>query len=67
MISNIGWGRIRPVWELLRNHYTRRRLLSVPHVTAMAEKVRAEGGGGDYGANSGGFDQLSFGTLIYSK
>ncbi|MFG2028482.1 alginate lyase family protein [Streptomyces sp. NPDC048825] len=67
VISNIGRGQIRPVWELLHNHYARRRRISVPHVTAMAEKVRAEGGGGDYGANSGGFDQLGFGTLLYSK
>ncbi len=67
VISNIGRGQIRPVWELLHNHYARRRRLSVPHVTAMAEKVRAEGGGGDYGPNSGGFDQLGFGTLLYSK
>jgi hypothetical protein len=29
----------------------------------MAENVRPEGGGGDYGANSGGFDQLGYGTL----
>jgi hypothetical protein len=29
----------------------------------MAEKVRPEGGGGDYGPNSGGFDQLGYGTL----
>jgi hypothetical protein len=67
VISDIGRGQLRPVWELLYNHYARRRRLSVPHVTAMAEKVRAEGGGGDYGPNSGGFDQLGFGTLLYSK
>jgi hypothetical protein len=67
VISNIGRRQIRPVWELLHNHYARRRRLPVPHVTAMAEKVRAEGGGGDYGPNSGGFDQLGFGTLLYSK
>jgi hypothetical protein len=29
----------------------------------MAEKERPEGGGGDYGPNSGGFDQLGYGTL----
>ncbi|WAU84588.1 alginate lyase family protein [Streptomyces sp. Qhu-G9] len=67
VISDIGRGQIRPVWELLHNHYARRRRLSVPHISAMAEKVRAEGGGGDYGPNSGGFDQLGFGTLLYSK
>jgi hypothetical protein len=67
VISDIARGELRPVWEILHYHYARRRRLSVPNVTAMAEKVRAEGGGGDYGPNSGGFDQLGFGTLLYAK
>lgn len=44
-----------------------RRGLSVPYITAMAESVRPEGGGGDYGTTSGGFDQLGFGTVMYAK
>ncbi|MBC9718820.1 alginate lyase family protein [Streptomyces sp. TRM66268-LWL] len=67
VISDAGRGQIRPVWELLHSHYARRRRLTVPSVTAMAGKVRAEGGGGDYGPNSGGYDQLGFGTLAYAK
>ncbi|MFB8178723.1 alginate lyase family protein [Streptomyces sp. NPDC055966] len=67
VISATARGQLRPVWEILHNHYARRRRLSTPYVTAMAEKVRAEGGGGDYGPNSGGYDQLGFGTLLYSK
>jgi hypothetical protein len=67
VISDIARGAVRPVWEVLYNHYARRRRLSTPFITLMAEKVRAEGGGGDYGPNSGGFDQLGFGTLLYSK
>ncbi len=67
VISGIARGETRPVWEILHYHYARRRRLSVPNITAMAEKVRAEGGGGDYGPNSGGFDQLGFGTLLYAK
>jgi hypothetical protein len=67
VISDIARGAVRPVWEILYNHYGRRRRLSTPFITLMAEKVRAEGGGGDYGPNSGGFDQLGFGTLLYSK
>ncbi|MFD7501346.1 alginate lyase family protein [Streptomyces sp. NPDC059850] len=67
VISDAGRGQIRPVWGILRYHYARRRGLSVPAITAMAEKVGAEGGGGDYGPNSGGFDQLGFGTLLYAK
>lgn len=60
-------GQVRPVWDILHYHYARRRGLSVPYITAMAESVRPEGGGGDYGPNSGGFDQLGFGTLMYAK
>ncbi|MFE6157996.1 alginate lyase family protein [Streptomyces sp. NPDC056486] len=67
VISEAGRGQARPVWDLLHFHYARRRRLSVPYITALAEKVRPEGGGGDYGPNSGGFDQLGFGTLLYAK
>jgi hypothetical protein len=35
----------------------------VPNISAYATRVRPEGGGGDYGSASGGFDQLGFGTL----
>lgn len=34
---------------------------------AMAAQVRAEGGGGDYGTASGGYDQLGFGTLLFTR
>lgn len=44
-----------------------RRGLSVPDITAMAERVRPEGGGGDHGSTGGGYDQLGFGTLMYAK
>ncbi|MFJ7999369.1 alginate lyase family protein [Streptomyces sp. NPDC096310] len=67
VISDASRGQVRPVWDLLHYHYARRRGLSVPYITAMAESVRPEGGGGDYGSNSGGFDQLGFGTLLYAK
>ncbi|MFG2648168.1 alginate lyase family protein [Streptomyces sp. NPDC048436] len=67
VISEAGRGQARPVWDLLHFHYARRRRLAVPYITALAEKTRPEGGGGDYGPNSGGFDQLGFGTLAYAK
>ncbi|MFI6492144.1 alginate lyase family protein [Streptomyces sp. NPDC050564] len=67
VISSASRGQLRPVWDILHYHYARRRGLSVPYITAMAESVRPEGGGGDYGPNSGGFDQLGFGTLMYAK
>jgi hypothetical protein len=31
-----------------------------------AGHVRPEGGGGDYGPNSGGFDQIGYGTLTFT-
>ncbi|RZT11737.1 alginate lyase [Kribbella sp. VKM Ac-2569] len=67
VISSASRGQIRPVWEILHFHYTRRKYLSVPYISAMAAQVRPEGGGGDYGSTSGGFDQTGFGTLAYAK
>ena len=32
----------------------------------MLALMRPEGGGGDYGGASGGFDQLGHGTLTYT-
>jgi hypothetical protein len=66
-VSAASRGQARPVWDTLWYHYGRRRGLDVPYLRAMAESVRPEGGGGDYGSNSGGFDQLGFGTLMYAK
>lgn len=67
VISSASRGQLRPVWEILHYHYTRRKYLSVPYISQMAALVRPEGGGGDYGPNSGGFDQTGFGTVMYAK
>ncbi|WP_105968839.1 alginate lyase family protein [Streptomyces geranii] len=67
VISSASRGQARPVWDILYYHYAKRRGLSVPYIQAMAESVRPEGGGGDYGTTSGGFDQTGFGTLMYAK
>jgi hypothetical protein len=40
--------------------------VKAPYTQRFAEKVRPEGGGGNYGPNSGGFDQLGYGTLTYT-
>ncbi|KPI18729.1 LPXTG-motif cell wall anchor domain protein [Actinobacteria bacterium OK074] len=58
---------IRPVWAMISNHYTKRRGLSAPYLTQIAAKAAPEGGGGDYGPNSGGYDQLGFGTLAFTR
>jgi hypothetical protein len=57
----------RPIWAMIANHYTKRRGLSASYLTRIAAKSAPEGGGGDYGPNSGGFDQLGFGTLAFTR
>jgi LPXTG-motif cell wall-anchored protein len=57
----------RPIWAMIANHYTKRRGLDASYITRIAAKAGPEGGGGDYGPNSGGFDQLGFGTLAFSR
>nr|WP_279616770.1 alginate lyase family protein [Streptomyces curacoi] len=57
----------RPIWAMIANHYTRRRGLSASYLTRIAAKSAPEGGGGDYGPNSGGYDQLGFGTLAFTR
>lgn len=65
-ISPASRGDIRPAWELIYSHYSGLKGLYAPFSTAYAASVRPEGGGGNYGSASGGFDQLGFGTLAYS-
>jgi hypothetical protein len=67
VIAENGRGQNRPTWELVYNHYAKRKGLSMPNTTAYAARVRVEGGGGDYGPNSGGYDQLGFGTLTCTR
>jgi hypothetical protein len=67
VISPNGRGTIRPSWELLYNHYVKLKGLNAPYSQQFAEMLRPEGGGGDYGTTSGGFDQLGFGTLTFTE
>ena len=57
----------RPIWAMIANHYTKRRGLSATYLTQIAARSAPEGGGGDYGPNSGGYDQLGFGTLAFTR
>ncbi|MEU6915679.1 alginate lyase family protein [Streptomyces olindensis] len=66
-ISSVSRGQVRPVWAMLHYHYGRRLLLDDKYIAQMCFSVAPEGGGGDYGTTSGGFDQLGFGTLMYAK
>ena len=55
------------MWELVKSHYIELKGLSASWVEMAAKNVSPEGGGGDYGPNSGGFDQLGFDTLLYTQ
>lgn len=66
-VSAIGRGEIRPAWELVYNHYGKLKGLDAKYSQMFAEKVRPEGGGSHYSPNSGGYDQLGFGTLMFSR
>lgn len=66
-VSNAERGALRPSWELVYNHYAKVKNLNPKYSKMFAEKLRPEGGGSHYGPNSGGYDQLGFGTLLYSK
>lgn len=68
-IGSSGRGTIRPMWAMIYNHYAKIKKLSANNMTYTAlavQRTQPEGGGGDYGPNSGGFDQLGFGTLLYT-
>ncbi|KAF2137198.1 uncharacterized protein K452DRAFT_329324 [Aplosporella prunicola CBS 121167] len=70
VISANGRGNIRPAWELLYAHYGVLKGLDAEWTRQYRDMVveagdGAEGGGGDYGSSSGGFDQLGFGTLLF--
>ncbi|NIG55909.1 alginate lyase family protein [Chitinophaga sp. Cy-1792] len=63
VIGENGRGGIRPIWERVVNHYKNRMGVSVPYSEQFLTITRPEGGGGDYGTTSGGFDHLGYGTL----
>jgi hypothetical protein len=65
-ISSNSRGGVRPCWALIYNHYAALKGVSAPYSGVYANLVSPEGGGGDYGSTSGGFDQLGFGTLAYT-
>ncbi|WP_196781459.1 alginate lyase family protein [Flavobacterium sufflavum] len=68
-IGSSGRGGGRPMWAMIYNHYAKIKKLpatSMYYTGLGAKSVQPEGGGGDYGGNSGGFDSLGFGTLLFS-
>ncbi|KAH8596302.1 alginate lyase [Bisporella sp. PMI_857] len=70
VISNSSRGNIRPMNELLYAHYHELKGLNAQWTGNYRDIVNnasggAEGGGGNYGPNSGGYDQLGYGTLTF--
>jgi hypothetical protein len=71
IISSDARGDLRPVWELLYKHYGVLKGLNIMWTKKYRDMVvssngAAEGGSGDYGTNYVGFDQLGWGTLLYT-
>ncbi|MBA4863253.1 alginate lyase family protein [Streptomyces sp. PSKA54] len=68
VVASGARGLVRPVWAMLHFHYNKRMFWNDKYISDMYYNlVGTEGGGGDYGSTSGGYDQLGFGTLMYAK
>lgn len=64
-ISSASRDEYRPIWEMIYNHYANRKGLSVPNIAARAALSRPEGGPNTQYPST--FDQLGFGTLLYTR
>jgi hypothetical protein len=63
VVSSAGRGENRAIWEMIYNHYARRKGLSVPNIAVAAAEVRPEGGPGGHATT---YDQPGFGSLTYT-
>lgn len=60
----------RPIWALPYYHYSKMKGVDAERYKYSAMGMSycfPEGGGGNYGETSGGFDVLGFGTLMYAR
>ena len=67
VLSTNSRGNVRPCWALVYNHYVNRKGLAAPYSKMFALQIQPEGGGGNYGSTSGGYDQLGYGTLTCTR
>jgi hypothetical protein len=65
-ISEAGRGTTRPMWSAPFYHYTKIKKVTAKFTGLGVQSTFPEGGGGDYGSASGGYDQLGFGTLMHA-
>ena len=61
--SQAGRGTVRPGWDYWAG-YANTHGVSAIYCNEYAARIRPDGGGGHYGGNSGGFDQIGFSTLM---
>ena len=59
-ISTLHRGKLRPVYEMVWNHYENRRGIAAPFTKQAAEKIRPEGA-------AFASDHPGFGTLLFSR
>lgn len=71
MVSEKQRFAVRPGFEAIYAHYNDVRGINASWTRAYRDFVNQnlteniEGGGGDYGPNSGGYDAFGHGTLLY--
>ena len=58
-----GLGERRPMWDRVRGYYEGLRGVKMQYSDVAASVLCPDGGGGNYNANSGGYDHLGFTTL----
>lgn len=68
-LSAEGRGTLRPCWDLFYG-YAQQAGIAARYCQEWSDyflrkNAWGDGGAGDYGSNSGGFDQLGYGTLMY--
>jgi hypothetical protein len=64
VISNASRGEMRPIWAIIYNHYHSRMGYDIPNIEERMLLAQPEGGPGGHGST---FDQLGFGTLLYTR
>jgi hypothetical protein len=67
VLGTNGQGGVRPCWALVYNHFVNRKGMAAPYSKKFALQIQPEGGGGNYGSTSGGYDQLGYGTLTCTR
>jgi hypothetical protein len=58
-----GKGERRPNWDRIRGYYEGLRGVKMQYADKAAQLLCPDGGGGNYNANSGGYDHLGFSSL----